>query len=40
MEYVRPPKNWSTSHSGGRRIIVKEDAKLTPHQKRGREVLE
>jgi ferredoxin len=40
IEHVRPPKDWSTSHSGGRRIIVREDAKLTQHQKKGREVLE
>jgi ferredoxin len=39
IEYVRPPKDWATSHSGGRRIIVKDDAKLTQHQKKGREAL-
>ena len=40
MEKVREPKEWVTSHSGGRRVYVKEDAKLTSHQKRDKEVLE
>jgi ferredoxin len=37
MEKITPAKNWSTSHSGGRRVYEREDAKLTPHQKKGRE---
>jgi ferredoxin len=37
IETVNDPKDWSTSHSGGRRIYEREDAKLTPHQKRGKE---
>ncbi len=37
IETVNDPKDWSTSHSGGRRIYEREDAKLTPHQKRGEE---
>lgn len=40
MESVTPPKNWTTSHSGGRRILVREDAKLTQHQKKGEEAVE
>ena len=40
MEKVREPKEWVTSHSGGRRIYVKEDARLTSHQRRDKEVLE
>ncbi|UCE91143.1 MAG: methylenetetrahydrofolate reductase C-terminal domain-containing protein [Methanobacteriota archaeon] len=40
METVRPPKDWVPSHSGGRRVLVREDAKLTQHQKRGEEVVE
>jgi ferredoxin len=39
IEMVRPPKEWTTSHSGGRRVIVREDAKLTPHQRRGKEAV-
>jgi len=39
IERVSPPKDWSTSHSGGRRVYVREDAKLTPHQKKGKEGL-
>jgi ferredoxin len=38
IEQVMPPKDWSTGHSGGRRVITREDAKLTQHQKRGKEV--
>ena len=34
MDMVRPPKEWNTSHSGGRRVIVREEARLTSHQKR------
>jgi Fe-S-cluster-containing hydrogenase component 2 len=37
MERITPAKDWSTSHSGGRRVYVREDAKLTPHQKKGKE---
>ena len=37
MDVVRPPKEWTTSHSGGRRVIVRKDAALTQHQKRGKE---
>ena len=40
MDMVRPPKEWNTSHSGGRRVIVREDAKLTQHQKRGTEAIQ
>lgn len=40
MESVRPPKDWVTSHSGGRRILVREDARLTQHQKRGKGAVE
>jgi ferredoxin len=39
IETVRPPKEWTTSHSGGRRVIVREDAKLTPHQRRNKEAV-
>lgn len=39
IEQVSPPKDWSTSHSGGRRVYVREDAKLTQHQKRGKEAV-
>jgi len=39
IEQVMPAKDWSTGHSGGRRVIVREDAKLTPHQKRGKEAV-
>jgi ferredoxin len=39
IEMVRPPKEWTTSHSGGRRVIVREDAKLTPHQRRDKEAV-
>lgn len=39
IEQVMPAKDWSTGHSGGRRVIVREDAKLTPHQKRGGEAV-
>ncbi|UCE44638.1 MAG: methylenetetrahydrofolate reductase C-terminal domain-containing protein [Methanobacteriota archaeon] len=37
MDMVRPPKEWNTSHSGGRRVIVREEARLTSHQKRATE---
>ena len=37
MDMVRPPKEWTQSHSGGRRVIVRKDAVLTQHQKRGKE---
>ncbi len=40
MESVKPPKDWVTSHSGGRRVLVREDAKLTQHQKRGKGAVE
>jgi hypothetical protein len=40
MEQVTPPKDWSTSHAGGRRIYTREDAKLTQHQKKGKEAVE
>lgn len=40
IDAVRPPKDWTPSHSGGRRILVREDAKLTQHQKRESEVVE
>jgi hypothetical protein len=40
IEKVTPAKDWSTSHSGGRRIYTREDAKLTPHQKKGREAVQ
>ncbi|MBU1159179.1 MAG: methylenetetrahydrofolate reductase C-terminal domain-containing protein [Candidatus Thermoplasmatota archaeon] len=36
IEQVSAPKDWSTSHSGGRRTYVREDAKLTQHQKKGK----
>ncbi len=39
IEQVSAPKDWSTSHSGGRRIYVREDAKLTQHQKKGKEAV-
>ncbi|MDQ1372162.1 MAG: hypothetical protein QG582_1077 [Candidatus Thermoplasmatota archaeon] len=39
IEQVSPPKDWSTSHSGGRRVYVREDAKLTQHQKKGKEAV-
>lgn len=40
IEGITPAKDWSTSHAGGRRIYVREDAKLTPHQKKGREAVQ
>lgn len=40
MESVKPPKDWVMSHSGGRRVLVREDAKLTQHQKRGKGAVE
>ena len=39
IEQVSPPKDWSTSHSGGRRVYVRDDAKLTQHQKKGKEAV-
>ena len=39
IEQVSPPKDWATSHSGGRRVYVKEEAKLTQHQKKGKEAV-
>jgi ferredoxin len=36
IETITPAKDWSTSHSGGRRIFTREDAKLTPHQRKGK----
>ena len=40
IEKVTPAKDWSTSHAGGRRTYVREDAKLTPHQKKGKEAVQ
>jgi len=40
MEQVTPPKDWTTSHSGGRRVYTREDVKLTQHQKKGREAVQ
>ncbi len=37
IEKVMPPKDWSTGHHGGRRTYVREDARLTQHQKKGKE---
>jgi ferredoxin len=37
IEEVMPPKDWSTGHDGGRRTYVREDARLTQHQKKGKE---
>ena len=37
IEAVMPPKDWSTGHAGGRRTYVREDARLTQHQKKGKE---
>jgi ferredoxin len=37
IEAVMPPKDWSTGHHGGRRTYVREDARQTQHQKKGRE---
>jgi ferredoxin len=39
IEQVSPPKDWVASHSGGRRVYVREDAKLTQHQKKGKEAV-
>lgn len=33
MEQIIPPKNWITSHSGGPRLIVRQDAVLAPEEK-------
>jgi ferredoxin len=40
IEKVNPPKDWSTAHYGGRRIYTREDAKLTQHQKKGKEAVQ